>query len=171
MGKFVCPLLALSGHFWRWNLAKVKQICEEKLRPIVEEMGYELVEVSYEKENGGMSLIFTIDKDGGVSIDDCEIVNKKIDPILDELNPTDDKPYTLVVSSPGLDRPLKTDRDLTRGLETEVELSLFSKIDGKKLFVGVLKAFDEETVSLQTEKETLTFEREKVASIKRVIKF
>jgi len=152
-------------------LAKVKQICEEKLRPIVEEMGYELVEVSYEKENGGMSLIFTIDKDGGVSIDDCEIVNKKIDPILDELNPTDDKPYTLVVSSPGLDRPLKTDRDLTRGLETEVELSLFSKIDGKKLFVGVLKAFDEETVSLQTEKETLTFEREKVASIKRVIKF
>ncbi|MBE7075840.1 MAG: ribosome maturation factor RimP [Clostridiales bacterium] len=152
-------------------MAKVKQICEEKLRPIVEEMGYELVEVSYEKENGGMSLIFTIDKDGGVSIDDCEIVNKKIDPILDELNPTDDKPYTLVVSSPGLDRPLKTDRDLTRGLETEVELSLFSKIDGKKLFVGVLKAFDEETVSLQTEKETLTFEREKVASIKRVIKF
>lgn len=71
-------------------MAKVKQICEEKLRPVIEEMGYELVEVSYEKENGGMSLIFTIDKDGGVTVDDCEIVNKKIDPILDEINPTDE---------------------------------------------------------------------------------
>ncbi len=110
-------------------MAKVKQICEEKLRPVIEEMGYELVEVSYEKENGSMSLIFTIDKEEGVTIDDCEIVNKKIDPILDELNPTDDKPYTLVVSSPGLDRPIKTDRDLKRNLGKEIELTLFAKQD------------------------------------------
>lgn len=152
-------------------MAKVKEICEAKIRPIVEEMGYELVDVSYEKENGGMSLIFTIDKEEGVTIDDCEIVNKKIDPILDELNPTDDKPYTLVVSSPGIDRPLKTDRDLSRNVCNEVDLNLFAKIDGKKAFRGTLKAFDGKTVSLQTEKEELTFDREKVASIKLVIKF
>lgn len=152
-------------------MAKVKQICEEKLKPVIEEMGYELVEVSYEKENGTMSLIFTIDKDGGVNIDDCEVVNKKIDPILDELNPTDDKPYTLVVSSPGLDRPLKTDRDLQRNLGNEVDLNLFSKIDGKKVFSGILKAFDEKTVTLQTEETELTFQRDKIASIKLVIKF
>ena len=153
-------------------MAKVKEICEEKLRPVVEEMGYELVDVSYVKEGGGMSLIFTIDKEEGVTITDCEIVNRKIDPILDELNPTDDKPYTLVVSSPGLDRPLKTDRDLRRTLEKEVDITLFSKIDGKKLFRGVLKAFDEKTVTICTEKnETLTFEREKIGSIKLVIKF
>lgn len=153
-------------------MAKVKEICEEKLRGVVEEMGYELVDVSYVKEGGGMSLIFTIDKEEGVTITDCEIVNRKIDPILDEINPTDDKPYTLVVSSPGLDRPLKTNRDLRRTLEKEVDITLFSKIDGKKLFRGVLKAFDEKTVTICTEKnETLTFDREKIGSIKLVIKF
>lgn len=152
-------------------MAKVKETCEAKLKPVIEEMGYELVDVSYEKENGGMSLIFTIDNAQGVTIDDCEIVNKKIDPILDELNPTDDKPYTLVVSSPGLDRPLKTDRDFTRNLGNEVDLNLFAKIDGRKAFKGNLKAFDEKTVTIENEKETLTFEREKVASIKLVIKF
>lgn len=152
-------------------MAKVKQICEEKLRPIIEEMGYELVEVSYEKENGGMSLIFTIDKEDGVTIDDCEIVNRKIDPILEEINPTDDCAYTLVVSSPGLDRPLKTDRDLNRNLGKEVDLNLFAKIDGKKSFTGILKEFDEKSVALQTENGILNFQRDKIASIKLVIKF
>ena len=152
-------------------MAKVKQICEEKLRPVIEEMGYELVEVSYEKENGGMSLIFTIDKDGGVTVDDCEIVNKKIDPILDEMNPTDDKPYTLVVSSPGLDRPLKTDRDLSRNIGNEVDVTLFAKLDGKKLFTGVLESFDEKSVTIKTDKERINLDRDKIASIKLVIKF
>ena len=152
-------------------MAKVKQICEEKLRPVIEEMGYELVEVSYEKENGGMSLIFTIDKDGGVTVDDCEIVNKKIDPILDEMNPTDDKPYTLVVSSPGLDRPLKTDRDLSRNIGNEVDVTLFAKLDGKKLFTGTLESFDEKFVIIKTDKESISLDRDKIASIKLVIKF
>lgn len=152
-------------------MAKVKQICEEKLRPVVEEMGYELVDVSFEKENGGMSLIFTIDKEEGVTIDDCEIVNRKIDPILDDLNPTDDKPYTLVVSSPGLDRPIKTDRDLKRTLGKEVDLTLFAKIDGQKLYTGVLKSYDEKSVTIETAKGEKTFERDKVANIKLVIKF
>ena len=152
-------------------MAKDKQNCEEKLRPVIEEMGYELVEVSYEKENGGMSLIFTIDKDGGVTVDDCEIVNKKIDPILDEINPTDDKPYTLVVSSPGLDRPLKTDRDLSRNIGNEVDVTLFAKLDGKKLFTGVLESFDEKSVTIKTDKESINLDRDKIASIKLVIKF
>ena len=152
-------------------MAKVKQICEEKLRPVIEEMGYDLVEVEYVKEFDGMNLIFTIDKEEGVTINDCEIVNKKIEPIIDELNPTDDKPFTLVVSSPGLDRPLKTDRDLRRNLGNEVTLTLFSKLDGKKVFEGVLKVFDEKTVTLSLSEGDKTFERDKVASIKLVIKF
>ena len=152
-------------------MAKVKQICEEKLKDVFEELGYELVDVEYVKEGSGMSLIFTIDKDGGVNIDDCEVVSKKIDPILDELNPTGDKPYTLVVSSPGLDRPLKSDRDLNRGLGKEVDLTLFAKLDGKKVFTGLLNSFDEKTVTLDIEGKKQTFEREKVASTKLVIKF
>lgn len=152
-------------------MAKVKQICEEKLGGVFAELGYELVDVEYVKEGSGMSLIFIIDKDGGVNIDDCELVSKKIDPILDEINPTDDKPYTLVVSSPGLDRPLKSDRDLNRGIGKEVDLNLFSKLDGKKAFTGVLESFDDKNVTLDIEGQKQTFEREKVASIKLVIKF
>ena len=152
-------------------MAKVNQICEEKLRPNIEGMGYDLVDVEYAKEFGGMNLIFTIDKEEGVTIDDCEIVNKKIDPIIDELNPTDDKPFTLVVSSPGLDRPLKTDRDLRRNLNQEVTLTLFSKLDGQKVFEGVLSDFDEKTVTLTLKDGDKTFDRDKIANIKLVIKF
>lgn len=152
-------------------MAKVKEICEKELGPIIEQMGYELVDVSYVKENGGMSLIFTIDKEDGVTIDDCEIVNRKIDPLLDKLNPTQDASYTLVVSSPGLDRPLKTDRDLKRTLGKEVDLTLFAKIDGKKAFRGELVAFDAKSVTIKTAKEQLTFDRDKIGSIKLVIKF
>ena len=152
-------------------MAKIKELCLEKFSGVVAEMGYELVDVEYVKENGGMSLIFTIDNDKGVGIDDCEKVSRKIDPLVEEINPTDDKPYTLVVSSPGLDRPLKSDRDLKRALGQKVELTLFAKQDGKKSFVGTLENFAEKQVSLKTEKETLTFQRDKVANIKRVIEF
>lgn len=152
-------------------MAKVKEVCEAKIRPIIEEMGYELVEVEYKKEYDGMSLIFTIDKDEGVTIDDCEIVNKKIDPIIDELNPTDDQPFTLVVSSPGLDRQLKSDRDLRRAIDKEVELTLFSKENGKKNFEGTLTKFDEKSVTLLVKDEEKVFERDKIAGLKLVIKF
>ncbi len=152
-------------------MAKVKQICEEKLRPIIEEMGFELVDVSYVKENGGMSLIFTVDKEDGVGIDDCEVVSKKLDPILDELNPTDDAPYTLVVSSPGLDRPLKSDRDFKRNLGKKVEVNLFAKVDGRKTFVGQLKSFDDKTIQIDEDGKACTFNRDKIASVKLVIEF
>ncbi len=152
-------------------MAKVKQICEEKFRPVVENMGFELVDVSYEKENGAMSLIFTIDKDEGVTIDDCEQVSKVLNPLLDELNPTDDKPYTLVVSSPGLDRPLKSDRDFKRNLGKEVGVTLFAKLDGRKNFEAILQDFTDKTVTFKLENETITIEREKIGSIKLVIKF
>lgn len=152
-------------------MAKVKQICEEKLGGVIADLGFELVDVEYVKENGGMSLIFTIDREQGVTIDDCEVVSKKIDPLLDELNPTDDKPYTLVVSSVGLDRPLKTDRDLKRALGEKVETTLFSKIDGKKSFVGTLETFDEKQIVLAGEKENVCLQRDKIANVKRVIEF
>lgn len=155
-------------------MAKVKQICEEKFGPIIEEMGYELLEVDYVKENGGMSLIFTIDKEGGVTIDDCEIVNRKIDPIIDELNPTDDKPYTLVVSSPGLDRPIKTERDFKRNLEKEVEVKFYEPLKpyNKKLLTGVLKAWDETSVTILIEEEqNIQIPRKIIAQIVPVINF
>lgn len=152
-------------------MAKVSDISEAKVRPLIEEMGYELLEVEYKKEFDGMSLIFTIDSENGVTIDDCEKVNKAIDPVIDELNPTNDEPYTLVVSSPGLDRQLKTDRDLKRTIGKEVTLTLFSKIDGKKSFEGELLSFDEKTVTIRTGDGEKVFDRDKIAGLKLVIKF
>ena len=152
-------------------MAKVSDISEAKVRPLIEEMGYELLDVEYKKEFDGMSLIFTIDSENGVTIDDCEKVNKAIDPVIDELNPTNDEPYTLVVSSPGLDRQLKTDRDLKRTIGKEVTLTLFSKIDGKKSFEGELLSFDEKTVTIRTGDGEKVFDRDKIAGLKLVIKF
>lgn len=152
-------------------MAKVKEISEAKIRPIIEGMGYELVDVEYKKEYDGMSLIFTIDKEEGVTIDDCEKVNKVIDPIIDELNPTDDQPFTLVVSSPGLDRQLKTDRDLKRTIGKDVIVTLFSKLNGKKNFEGTLISYDEKTIKVKVKDEEMTFDRDKIAGLKLVIKF
>lgn len=152
-------------------MAKVKEICEQALKPVIEQADYELVEVTYQKEVTGMNLVFTIDSDNGVTIDDCEKVHKLIDPILDELNPTDDKPYILSVSSPGIDRPLKTDRDFKRNEGKEIEITLFQKLEGKKKFVGTLKAYDVSTVTIEDSDKALTFDRAKIAHIVPVIKF
>lgn len=152
-------------------MSKVKDICEKELTPIIEKMGYELLEVSYQKLADGMNLIFTIDADTPITIEDCEKVTKAIDPILDELNPTDDKPYILSVSSPGIDRPIKTERDFKRNMGKEVEITLFKKLDGEKKFVGTLESFSQTQVTILQKDKPLTINRELIAHIVPVIKF
>ena len=151
--------------------SKVKSICEEKVVPLIEELGYEVVEVEYAKKSDVMNLTFYIDKENGVQIDDCEKVSKAIDKVLDDLNPTDDEPYILNVSSPGIDRPLKTDRDFKRNLGKEISVSLFAKLNGKKIYEGVLKAFDENTLTIEINNEELVLSRDKIAHIVPIIKF
>lgn len=151
---------------------KVKTIVQEKVSPLIENMGYEVVDVEYSKQADGMNLVFYIDSEAGVTIDDCEKVSKLIDPVLDELNPTDDAPYTLSVSSPGIDRPIKTERDFVRNKGKEIEITLFSKLDGKKVFKGTLTDFDKNTVTIKlSESENITLSREKIAHIVPIIKF
>ena len=152
--------------------AKVKDLCAEKLKPIIENMGYELVEVTYTKQQDGMNLIFYIDSDSGITIDDCEKVHRAIDPILDELNPTNDASYILSVSSLGIDRPLKTERDFKKNIGKEIEVTLFSKVNGQKNFKGTLIAFDDLSFTIKDQKETeVTFEKSKVAHVVPVINF
>lgn len=149
---------------------RVKDICSEKLTPVIEGLGYELVEVFYGKQSDGMNLIFFIDSPNGIAIEDCEKVHRTIDPILDEINPTNDAHYILSVSSVGLDRPIKTERDFNRNMGKEIEITLFAKQDGKKNFKGILKAFDENTITIEN-KEVQTFDRKKVAHVAPVINF
>lgn len=150
---------------------KVKTICEEKICPIIQEMGYDVIEVEYVKKSDGMNLTFYIDCDKGVEVDDCEKVSKAIDPELERLNPTDDKPYILSVSSPGIDRPLKNNRDFVRNIGKEISVTLFSKIDGNKKFDGILKSFSDQEITITCPKGDITLQREKIAHIVPIIKF
>lgn len=151
-------------------MAKVKDICYEKLSPVIENLGYELVEVFYGKQSDGMNLIFYIDSESGITIDDCEKVHRAIDPILDEINPTNDAHYILSVSSLGIDRPIKTERDFLRNIGKEIQITLFSKIDGKKVFKGKLVNYDETSVTIE-DKVKQTFDKDKIAHIVPVINF
>lgn len=143
---------------------------QEFITPIVEPMGYTIVEVEYAKKQNGMNLTVFIDSPNGIGLDDCEKVHNSIDAPLDELDPTAGASYTLNVSSPGLDRPLKTDKDLLLAINKEVDISLYAKQNGKKDFVGILKAFDENTLTIISGSE-ITLDRKNISKITKHISF
>lgn len=151
------------------NIAQsVKEYIEA---PIMEEFGIEVVAVDYSKKQNGMNLTVFIDKKDGITIDDCEKVHKKIDPMLDELNPTADAPYTLNVSSMGLDWKLSTDRDFERVSGQEIEVSLFSKVHGKKEYIGVLSAFDKDSITVVEDGEEFVLPRKLISKATKFLDF
>lgn len=153
------------------NGKKVVTIVEETITPIIINLGYDLVDVEYVKQVDGYHLIVTIDKACGVGIDDCETVHRAIDQVLDDVNPTNDSPYVLQVSSCGLDRPLKKPSDYNRNLNKEIRIKLYApNKNGQKEIVGVLVSFDEKTVTING-KESVTIDKEKIALAEPVIKF
>ena len=121
------------------------------LAPTVEGLGYCLWDVEYAKEGADYHLTVTIDSPEGITIDDCERVHRAIDPILDEADPIDDA-YILNVSSPGVERVLRTDAHLFAAIGVRVEVRLFSAIDGQKSLRGTLTAADGESLTLDGEK-------------------
>lgn len=148
-----------------------EQQTETLLTPIVTGFGFELVDVEYVKEAGTWYLRAYIDKPGGITVDDCEDVSRAFSDILDEKDYIEDS-YIFEVSSPGLGRPLKKEKDFQRSLGEEVELRTFRAIDRQKEFVGILHAFDKETVTLIYEDdETQTFERNNIALIRLALDF
>jgi ribosome maturation factor RimP len=153
-------------------MSKISEKIEEFLTPIVNGLGYEIVEVEFAKKYNGDNLTVFIDKPGGgIDINDCETVHNAIDEPLDELNPTNDKPYTLNVSSPGIDRPIVSDKDFARNLGVELEVKLFESIQKKKLFVGTLVEFNAETIVLEDNGKTIELERKKIAKATKYINF
>ena len=155
-------------------MSKIADAVTELVKPIVEELGMELVEVAFAKTKEGDALTVFIDKDGGVSLNDCEAVHNAIDAPLDDLDPTDGKPYTLNVSSPGLDRPFKTDRDFAKHIGFKVETSLFAPIAGVgKKFVATLAAYDPQggVVTLELDGKSVAIDRKDIAIIREHIEF
>lgn len=151
---------------------KVKSIEEISavLQPIAEELSLEIVEIEF-KQGREPALTVYIDTETGVDLNTCEKFHRAIDPVLDELDPTFGGAYTLNVSSPGLDRPLKTERDFQKCLGEKVEVKLFAPYMGKKFFESKLLAFDDNTVTIEEKGESLKLEKSKIAKICRAIDF
>lgn len=149
---------------------KVSDIVKEKIAPMFTG-DVRLVDVEYEKRNDGMHLVVYIDKPNGVMIDDCVEVSRMIDPVLDELNPTNDEKYSLDVSSYGLDKPLKFDWQFKSYTGKKVETKLYRKIDGVKEFVATLIARDEKNTQFELEDKVITISNTDIAYITPYIEF
>lgn len=116
--------------------------------PLADAMGYDLVDVEYVKEGQHWYLRIYIDKEGGVSLDDCQTFSSRVNVLLDEADPIQGS-YFLEVSSPGLDRPLKKEEDFTRYLNREIEVSLYKQLDGNKRYKGINKGLDKDILTLE----------------------
>ena len=135
-------------------MGRVEEEVDKLVLPILEEEGMELVDIEYKMGKGKGMLRLYIDKPGGVKIDDCERVSKRIDPNLD-MSDIVGGHYLLEVSSPGLDRPLKKEEDFKRFIGRLIKVKTFSPIDNQKTFVGTLKDYKEEVVTLERKEEKI----------------
>ncbi|MBR3298804.1 MAG: ribosome maturation factor RimP [Clostridia bacterium] len=142
----------------------------ELLEPTVKNLGYELYEVEFQKEYDNWVLTLFIDKEGGVDLDDCERVSNAVDPILDEADPIE-QAYYLSVSSIGIDRPLKKDKDFQRNIGKKLDVRLYAPMDGKKEFTGELISFDAESFTVLTDKGEKQIKRKACALVRPHIDF
>ena len=144
---------------------------EAYLLPLMEENNFELVDVEYVKEAGTWYLRAYIDKEGGIAVDDCEVISRKLSDWLDKEDFIDDS-YILEVSSPGLGRPLKKEKDYVRSMGREVEVRLYKAIDRQKEFTVTLSAYDDKTVTLTMEDGSeAVFEKADIALIRLALDF
>lgn len=147
-----------------------EQKTEELLLPIMEENGFELVDVEYVKEGGNWYLRAYIDKPGGISVNDCELVSRRLSDLLDEKDYVEDA-YILEVSSPGLGRPLKKEKDFKRSLGELVEVRTYRMVEKKKEFTGILKAYDDNTVTIEEDETERVFDKSEIALIRLAFDF
>ena len=153
-------------------MSKITELTAELARPVVEACGCTLWDVEYIKEAGSWYLRLYIDKEGGVSIDDCEAVSRGVDPLLDEADPIQDA-YTFEVSSAGAERALKRPSDFARFLGSPVTVKTYQARNGRKEFAGTLTGYDEGTgdVTLTVGKETMVFPKSETALVRLRVEF
>lgn len=138
---------------------------EELIQPLVDEKGFELVDVEFVKEGSEWYLRVYIDKDGGISVNDCEDISRAFNEILDREDYISEQ-YIFEVSSPGLTRPLKKEKDYKRSIGRLVDVKLYKPVDKAKEYTGVLSAFDENTVTLEGDNGgSYTLDRKNIAKI------
>lgn len=151
-------------------MSVVCDVVKKSVQSIIEKLGYSLIDIEYKKKSNGMNLTIFIDKKGGVSLNDCEIVHNAIDKILDELDPTQGESYFLNVSSPGLDRNLNSDVLLSLNIGEFVDISLYEKIGKKKNFENCLiEGFDDKNIYLLYENNKINIDRKLISKINKHI--
>lgn len=143
---------------------------EGLILPILERMNFELIDVEYVKEGGIYYLRAYIDKEGGITVNDCEAVAREMNVLLDEKDFIPDS-YTFEVSSPGLGRPLKKEKDYVRNMGKEVEIRTYRAINRSKEFYGLLTAYDKDSVTIDADGEEIRFERADIALIRQAVHF
>ena len=141
-----------------------RSVVEEIAIPIIESMGLTYVDTEYAKQGQDWQLTIYIDKEGGVQFADCEAVSRAVEAVLDERDPIAEK-YILCVSSPGLDRPLKTARDFERCLGQEIDVKLYKPFDGIKEYTGTLTAYTPDSITIETDENEIIFELKETAKI------
>lgn len=146
-------------------MSKITDKVTELAKPVVEDEGCTLWDVEYVREAGSWYLRVFIDREGGVSIDDCERISRRLDPILDETDPIPDS-YIFEVGSAGAERELKRPSDFEQFMGSQVEVRLYQPVKGSKTFVGTLAGYDNGKVTVTVGKETMAFEKAQTAQVK-----
>lgn len=149
---------------------KVEDIVYDIAKPVIDRFGFELVEIEYKKEGADWYLRIYLDKEGGITIDDCQSVSEEVSDLLDEADPIDHS-YIFEVSSPGIDRPLKTDWDYNKNMGRLIEVKLFSPLNGKKVIEGILKGYTSDKIEIEVNGKEVELEKSTIALAKPVIEF
>lgn len=151
-------------------LSKVKQIAEELALPVAEELGLDLYDVEYKKEGSDWRLTYFIDKEGGVSLNDCEAFSQKVSDILDVDDPIEQN-YILTVSSPGIERKLSRPKHFAAVVGKEIEIKLFAAINGEKKLTGILESFENDVATVNLGGASVSVELKDIAAAKLVYHF
>ena len=148
-------------------MAKIEENVEKLIESKIQELGYVLYDVEYAKEGKDFYLRVYIDKNSGISLEDCELVSNSINEMLDSADYIKDQ-YFLEVSSPGIERVLKKDKHLKNNIGAKVQIRLFKPYDGKKQYEGILENYSEDFVEINLNSKSLKIERSNIGQIKTV---
>ena len=149
---------------------KITEIVASFAQPIVEAHGCSLWDVEYVREGSERFLRLYIDKEGGVDITDCEVISRAVDPVLDEKDPITES-YHFEVCSAGLERALKRPGDFERFMGSPIMVKLYRPHNGLKEFPGILRGYEDGRVTVESGKETITFEKSQVALVRLRVEF
>lgn len=149
---------------------KYEKLIEELVMPVIEQNKFELVDVEYKKEGPNWYLRVYIDKSGGITLDDCQVVSEYLSDELDRVDPIEHK-YILEVSSPGVDRPLKKDKDFEKFKGRDIDVKLYAPIVGSKELTGKLLRLQDGTLAVEVDGSAINIPRDKIASARLTFKF